>query len=263
MSNETSGEHYTPRDVVRLLVSLLFAEHREDLRRQGVIRSIFDPCCGTGGMLTIGKEYFREQINPDADIRLLGQELNAQTYAICKSDMLITGEDPNNIRHGSSLSDDQFQGQHFDYMITNPPFGVSWKSDAAAVKTEAQTATGRFSAGTPRSSDGALLFLQHMLSKMEDTGSRVGIVFNGSPLFTGDAGSGESEIRRWIIENDWLECIIALPEKLFFNTSIATYIWILTNRKSEARQGKIQLINAVDCFDKMKRKSRRQECLHC
>ena len=253
MSNETSGEHYTPRDVVRLLVSLLFAEHGEDLRGQGVVRSIFDPCCGTGGMLTIGKEYFREQINPNADIRLLGQELNAQTYAICKSDMLITGEDPNNIRHGSSLSDDQFQGQRFDYMITNPPFGVSWKSDAAAVKAEARNATGRFSAGTPRSSDGALLFLQHILSKMEDDGSRVGIVFNGSPLFTGDAGSGESEIRRWIIENDWLECIIALPEKLFFNTSIATYIWILTNRKSEARQGKIQLINAVDFHDSMKR----------
>ena len=253
MSNETSGEHYTPRDVVRLLVSLLFAEHREDLSGQGVIRSIFDPCCGTGGMLTIGKEYFREQINPDADIRLLGQELNAQTYAICKSDMLITGEEPDNIRHGSSLSNDQFQGKRFDYMITNPPFGVSWKSDAAAVKTEAQNANGRFSAGTPRSSDGALLFLQHMLSKMEDRGSRVGIVFNGSPLFTGDAGSGESEIRRWIIENDWLECIIALPDKLFFNTSISTYIWILTNRKSVARQGKIQLINAVDFFDKMKR----------
>ena len=204
-------------------------------------------------MLTIGKEYFREQINPDADIRLLGQELNAQTYAICKSDMLITGEDPDNIRHGSSLSEDQFQGQRFDYMITNPPFGVSWKSDAAAVKTEAQNANGRFSAGTPRSSDGALLFLQHMLSKMEERGSRVGIVFNGSPLFTGDAGSGESEIRRSIIEKDWLECIIALPDKLFFNTSISTYIWILTNRKSEARQGKIQLINAVDFFDKMKR----------
>ena len=253
MSNETSGEHYTPRDVVRLLVSLLFAEHREDLRGQGVIRSIFDPCCGTGGMLTIGKEYFHEQINPDADIRLLGQELNAQTYAICKSDMLITGEDPNNIRHGSSLSDDRFQGNSFDYMITNPPFGVSWKSDEAAVKTEAQNANGRFSAGTPRASDGALLFLQHMLSKMEDRGSRVGIVFNGSPLFTGDAGSGESEIRRWIIENDWLECIVALPEKLFFNTSIATYIWILTNRKSEARQGKVQLINAIDFFDQMKR----------
>ena len=253
MSNETSGEHYTPRDVVRLLVSLLFAEHHEDLRSQGVIRSIFDPCCGTGGMLTIGKDYFREQINPDATIRLLGQELNAQTYAICKSDMLITGEDPNNIRHGSSLSDDQFQGQRFDYMITNPPFGVSWKSDEVAVKAEAQTATGRFSAGTPRSSDGALLFLQHMLSKMEARGSRVGIVFNGSPLFTGDAGSGESNIRRWIIENDYLECIIALPEKLFFNTSIATYIWILTNKKSETRQGKIQLINAVDFHDEMKR----------
>ena len=253
MSNETSGEHYTPRDVVRLLVSLLFAEHSEDLRGQGVIRSIFDPCCGTGGMLTLGKEYFREQINPDADIRLLGQELNAQTYAICKSDMLITGENPDDIQHGSSLSNDQFQGERFDYMITNPPFGVSWKSDEGVVKTEAENANGRFSAGTPRSSDGALLFLQHMLSKMEDHGSRVGIVFNGSPLFTGDAGSGESEIRRWIIENDWLECIIALPDKLFFNTSISTYIWILTNRKSEARQGKIQLINAVDFFDKMKR----------
>ena len=253
MSNETSGEHYTPRDVVRLLVSLLFAEHREDLSGQGVIRSIFDPCCGTGGMLTIGKEYFREQINPDADIRLLGQELNAQTYAICKSDMLITGEDPDNIRLGSSLSNDQFQGERFDYMITNPPFGVSWKSDEGAVRADARTANGRFSAGTPRSSDGALLFLQHMLSKMEDNGSRVGIVFNGSPLFTGDAGSGESEIRRWIIENDWLECIIALPEKLFFNTSISTYIWILTNRKSEVRQGKVQLINAVDFHDKMKR----------
>ena len=253
MSNETSGEHYTPRDVVRLLVSLLFAEHGEDLRGQGVIRSIFDPCCGTGGMLTIGKEYFHEHINPDAGIRLLGQELNAQTYAICKSDMLITGEDPDNIRHGSSLSNDQFQGQRFDYMITNPPFGVSWKSDERSVKTEAQNAYGRFSAGTPRSSDGALLFLQHMLSKMEENRSRVGIVFNGSPLFTGDAGSGESEIRRWIIENDWLECIIALPDKLFFNTNIATYIWLLTNRKSERRQGKVQLINAVDFFDKMKR----------
>ena len=253
MSNETSGEHYTPRDVVRLLVSLLFAEHSEDLQGQGIIRSIFDPCCGTGGMLTIGKEYFREQINPDADIRLLGQELNAQTYAICKSDMLITGEDPDSIRHGSSLSDDQFQAQRFDYMITNPPFGVSWKSDEAAVKAEAETASGRFSAGTPRSSDGALLFLQHMLSKMEDHGSRIGIVFNVAPLSTGDAGSGESEIRRWIIQNDWLECIIALPDKLFFNTDISTYIWILTNRKSKSRRGKVQLINAVDFYDKMKR----------
>ena len=261
MSNETSGEHYTPRDVVRLLVSLLFAEHGEDLRGQGVIRSIFDPCCGTGGMLTLGKEYFREQINPDADIRLLGQELNAQTYAICKSDMLITGEDPDNIQHGSSLSNDRFQGQRFDYMITNPPFGVSWKSDEGAVKTEAQNANGRFSAGTPRSSDGALLFLQHMLSKMEDHGSRVGIVFNGAPLFTADAGSGESEIRRWIIESDWLECIVALPEFIFFNTGIPTFLWILTNNKSKKRTGKVQLINTVDFWEPMNRglgKKRRQ-----
>ena len=261
MSNETSGEHYTPRDVVRLLVSLLFAEHSEDLSGQGVIRSIFDPCCGTGGMLTIGKEYFREQVNPDADIRLLGQELNAQTYAICKSDMLITGEDPDNIRHGSSLSEDQFQGQRFDYMITNPPFGVSWKSEEQLVKAEAQIPNGRFSAGTPRTSDGALLFLQHMLSKMEDRGSRVGIVFNGSPLFTGDAGGGESEIRRWIIENDWLECIVALPEFIFFNTGIPTFLWILTNNKSEKRKGKVQLINAVDFWEPMGRglgKKRRQ-----
>ena len=253
MSNETSGEHYTPRDVVQLLVSLLFAEHREDLRGQGLVRKIFDPCCGTGGMLTIGKKYFHEQINPDAEIQLFGQELNPQAYAICKSDMLITGEKPGAIRLGSSLSNDRFQGERFDYMITNPPFGVSWKADANVVKNEAKNPNSRFSKGTPRSSDGALLFLQHMLSKMEDRGSRVGIVFNGSPLFTGDAGSGESEIRKWIIENDWLECIVALPEKLFFNTSIATYIWILTNHKSEARQGKIQLINAVDFYDTMKR----------
>ena len=253
MSNETSGEHYTPRDVVRLLVSLLFAEHREEAGGQGVIRSIFDPCCGTGGMLTIGKDYLREQVNPDADVRLLGQELNPQTYAICKSDMLITGENPDAIQLGSCLSDDGFQGERFDYMITNPPFGVSWKSDEADVKAEASASGGRFSAGTPRSSDGALLFLQHMLSKMESRGSRVGIVLNGSPMFTGDAGSGESNIRKWIIENDWLECIIALPDKLFFNTSIATYIWILTNRKLERRRGKIQLINGAEIFESMKR----------
>ena len=251
MSNETSGEHYTPRDVVRLLVSLVFAEHREDLRGEGVIRSIFDPCCGTGGMLTVGKEYFLEQINPEAEIRLLGQELNAQTYAICKSDMMITGENPDAIQLGSSLSMDQFQGQRFDYMITNPPFGVSWKSEEQLVKAEAQTANSRFSAGTPRTSDGSLLFLQHMLSKMEAHGSRVGIVFNGSPLFTGDAGGGESEIRRWIIENDWLECIVALPEFIFFNTGIPTFLWILTNSKSDKRIGKVQLINAVDYWEPM------------
>ena len=253
MSNETSGEHYTPRDVVRLLVSLLLAEHRENLSGQGVIRSIFDPCCGTGGMLTIGKEYFHEQINPDADIRLLGQQLNEQTYAICKSDMLITGEDPDNIRQGSSLSEDRFQGERFDYMITNPPFGVSWKSEKQFVKREAKNPTGRFSAGTPRISDGSLLFLQHMLSKMEDRGSRIGIVFNNAPLSNGDAGSGESKIRRWIIESDWLECIVALPEFIFFNTGIPTFLWILTNNKSEKRKGKIQLINGVDFWEPMGR----------
>ena len=261
MSNETSGEHYTPRDVVRLLVSLLLAEHQEDLRGQGVIRSIFDPCCGTGGMLTIGKQYFREQINPDADIRLLGQQLNEQTYAVCKSDMLITGENPDNIRQGSSLSDDQFQGQRFDYMITNPPFGVSWKSEKQFVTTEAENRTGRFSVGIPSISDGSLLFLQHMLSKMEERGSRIGIVFNNAPLSNGDAGRGESKIRRWIIENDWLECIVALPEFIFFNTGIPTFLWILTNNKSEKRNGKIQLINAVDFWEPMGRglgKKRRQ-----
>jgi len=167
--------------------------------------------------------------------------------------MLITGEDPDSIRLGSSLSGDKFQAQRFDYMITNPPFGVSWKSDEGAVKEDAENPSGRFAVGTPRTSDGALLFLQHMLSQMEHRGSRIGIVFNGSPLFTGDAGSGESEIRRWIIENDWLECIVALPDKLFFNTSIATYIWILTNQKSEKRRGMIQLINGASFFDKMKR----------
>ena len=253
MSNETSGQHYTPRDVVRLLVSLLFAEHQEQLSGAGIIRNIFDPCCGTGGMLTIGKEYFLQQINPDANIRLLGQELNAQTHAICKSDMLITGQNPDDIKSGSSLSNDQFMGEKFDYMITNPPFGVSWKAEERFVKDEVQNPHGRFTVGTPRSSDGALLFLQHMLSKMEDNGSRICIVFNGSPLFTGDAGSGESEIRRWIIENDWLEGIIALPDQLFFNTGISTYIWVLTNNKSAERKGKVQLVNAVDMFELMRK----------
>ena len=253
MSNETSGQHYTPRDVVRLLVSLLFAEHTEQLGGAGVIRNIFDPCCGTGGMLTIGKEYFLQHINPEADVRLLGQELNAQTHAICKSDMLITGQNPDDIKSGSSLSNDQFMGDKFDYMITNPPFGVSWKSEEKFVKDEVQNPHGRFTVGTPRTSDGALLFLQHLLSKMEDKGSRICIVFNGSPLFTGDAGSGESEIRRWIIENDWLEGIVALPDQLFFNTGISTYIWVLTNNKSAARKGKVQLVNAVEMFEVMRK----------
>ena len=253
MSNETSGEHYTPRDVVKLLVALVFSENKEDLQGEGKIRSIFDPCCGTGGMLSIGKEWILENINPDIDIRLFGQELNPQTYAICKSDMLITGQNPKNIHLGSSLSEDKLQDKTFDYMITNPPFGVSWKSEQEFVESEAQNPQGRFAVGTPRSSDGSLLFLQHMISKMEANGSRIGVVFNGSPLFTGDAGSGESDIRKWIIENDWLEAIVALPDQLFFNTGISTYIWIVTNRKKANRKGKVQLINATGLHQTMKK----------
>jgi len=253
MSNETSGEHYTPRDVVRLLISLVFTEDKDDLQGEGKVRSIFDPCCGTGGMLTIGKEYVHQNINDKVKLRLLGQELNPQTYSICKSDMLITGEDPDNIRLGSSLSEDNFQGNRFDYMITNPPFGVSWKSEKEFVENERLNPYGRFSVGTPRTSDGSLLFLQHMISKMESKGSRIGIVFNGSPLFTGDSGSGESEIRKWIIENDWLECIVSLPDSIFFNTSIITYIWIINNSKADKRKGKVQLINGSELKNPIKK----------
>lgn len=253
MSNETSGEHYTPRDVVRLLVSLVFTEDKEDLQGEGKVRSIFDPCCGTGGMLIIGKEYVHQNINDKIKLRLVGQELNPQTYSICKSDMLITNEDPDNIKLGSSLSEDEFQGKKFDYLITNPPFGVSWKSEKEFIENEKQNPFGRFTVGTPRVSDGSLLFLQHMISKMESKGSRIGIVFNGSPLFTGDSGSGESEIRKWIIENDWLECIVSLPDQMFFNTGISTYFWIVTNRKSENRKGKIQLIDGSSFYKQMRK----------
>ena len=243
MSNETSGEHYTPRDIVNLLVSLVFTGDEENLKGDGIIRTIFDPCCGTGGMLTEGKEWVNENISEDVRFQLYGQELNPETFSICKSDFLITGEEPNNIRLGSSLSDDQFIGRQFDYMITNPPFGVSWKSEKDFIQDESQNPQGRFSVGTPRTSDGSLLFLQHMMSKMRPEGSRIGVVFNGSPLFTGDSGSGESEIRKWIIENDWLECIVSLPTKLFFNTGIQTYLWIVSNKKKNNRKGKIQLID--------------------
>jgi len=253
MSNETSGEHYTPRDIVRLLVSLVFSQDEQELQGEGKVRSIFDPCCGTGGMLTIGKEWVLENINDNVRFRLLGQELNPQTFSICKSDMMITGEDPNNIRLGSSLSEDQFQGEKFDYMTTNVPFGVSWKSEQDFIINESENSQGRFSVGTPRVSDGSLLFLQHLISKMEDKGSRIGIVFNGSPLFTGDSGSGESEIRKWIIENDWLECIVSLPDQLFFNTGISTYVWIVSNKKSVKRQGKVQLIDGSSFFKPLKK----------
>lgn len=253
MSNETAGEHYTPREVIRLMVNLLFAEHRDELQGTGIVRSIYDPACGTGGMLTTAKEHIVQTINPNAEVLMFGQEINDQTYAIAKSDFLVTGENPNNIRLGSSFSKDQFKGDRFDFMLSNPPFGVSWKKEQAFIQKEAGDPNGRFHAGTPRSSDGALLFLQHMISKMETRGSRIAIIFNGSPLFTGDAGSGESEIRRWIIENDWLEAIVALPTDLFYNTGIATYVWVVTNRKPTHRRGKVQLINAVDFWTPMRK----------
>jgi type I restriction enzyme M protein len=204
-------------------------------------------------MLTIGKEWIKENINKDLKVELFGQELNDVTYAICKSDFLMSDENPENIQGpSSSLSEDQFHDRKFDYMITNPPFGVSWKSDEDFVKQEEKDSNGRFSVGTPRTSDGSLLFLQHLIHKMEPSGSRIGIVFNGSPLFTGDAGSGESEIRKWIIENDWLECIVSLPDRMFFNTGITTYIWIVTNKKSSDRKGKVQLIDGTRFHSPMK-----------
>jgi len=254
MSNEESGDHYTPRDIVRLLVSLVFEGDRENLQGKGKIRSIYDPCIGTGGMVTIGKQWVLENINPDIKINLFGQELNDTTYSICKSDFLITGEDPENIKGPSStLSDDQYQGKKFDYMIVNPPYGVSWKSEKEFVKNEEGDPNGRFFVGTPRVSDGSLLFLQHLIHKMEPSGSRIGIVFNGSPLFTGDSGSGESEIRKWIIENDWLETIVQLPDRMFFNTGITTYLWIVTNKKNSNRKGKVQLIDGSNHFQSMRK----------
>jgi type I restriction enzyme M protein len=253
MSNETSGEHYTPRDIIKLLVSLVFSGSKEDLSGTGNIRSIYDCCCGTGGILTIGKEWINENISSKVKTNLFGQELNPQTYSVCKSDFLITGENPDNIKLGSSLSNDQFEGKKFDFLLTNPPFGVSWKSDEEFIKTESSNPNGRFSVGTPRISDGSLLFLQHMISKMKVEGSRIGIISNGSPLFTGDSGSGESEIRRWILENDWLETIVQLPDQLFFNTGITTYIWILNNKKKRNRKNKVQLIDTSPFFKQMKK----------
>ena len=253
MSNETAGEHYTPREVISLMVSLLFAEHKDELQGKGIIRTVFDPACGTGGMLITAKDYIQTNINPDVEVVMYGQELNEQTYAIAKSDVLIMGENAENIRQGNSFTEDKFKGQRFTYMLSNPPFGVSWKKEAALIKKEANDPHGRFHAGTPRTSDGALMFLQHMISKMEAGGNRIAIIFNGSPLFTGDAGSGESDIRKWIIENDWLEAIVAMPTEMFYNTGIATYVWMVTNRKPVHRKGKVQLIKAVDYYDNMRK----------
>ena len=257
LSNETAGEHFTPREVIRLMVNLLFIEDEDALATPGVVRTIFDPACGTGGMLSVAEDHLR-QLNPGARLEVFGQELNAETYAICRSDMMLKGQDASRIAWGNSFSEDGHPDAHFDYLLANPPFGVEWKKVEDTVRSEAQTKGfhGRFGAGLPRINDGSFLFLQHMVSKMKpaaEGGSRLAIVFNGSPLFTGAAGSGESEIRRWIIENDWLEAVVALPDNLFYNTGISTYFWIVTNRKHEARRGKVQLIDARDLFVKMRK----------
>jgi type I restriction enzyme M protein len=255
--NETAGDHFTPREVIRLMVNLLFTPDGDALQRRGVVRTLLDPAAGTGGMLSVAEEYLHE-LNPDARLIAFGQDWNDESYAICGSDMLIKGQSIDRIVFGSSFSKDGFQGKTFDYLLANPPFGVKWEADQDHIVDEYETlgSDGRFGAGLPRINDGSFLFLQHMISKMKppkEGGSRIGIVFNASPLFTGDAGSGESEIRRWIIENDWLEAIVALPDQLFYNTGIYTYVWIVTNRKKRERRGKIQLINGVDFFVKMRK----------
>ena len=247
-SNETAGEHFTPRDVIALMNTILYTSEKEELCKSGIIRSIFDPACGTGGMVNLGKNFILNKICNESKnkptILTYGQELNEQSYAIANSEALITGEDSNNVKHGNTFSNDQFQGNKFHYMMANPPYGVTWKKDADFIRNEALNPFGRFNAGLQRTSDGQLLFLQHMISKMEPNGSKIAVVTNGSPLFTGDAGSGESEIRKWIIENDLLDCIIALPKDLFYNTGISTFIWFLSNKKETNRKGKVQLINA-------------------
>lgn len=255
-SNETAGEHFTPREVIRLMVNLLLVEDSEALATSGAIRTIYDPACGTGGMLSIAEEYLREH-NAAAKLVVFGQELNPESYAVCKSDMLIKGQNPNNIGFGNSFSEDRFPDKRFDYCISNPPFGVEWKKVEKEVTEEKERfgLAGRFGAGLPRISDGSLLFVQHMISKFRNDGgtSRLAVVLNGSPLFSGGAGSGESEIRKWIIENDWLEAIVGLPDQLFYNTGISTYLWIITNRKSPQRKGKVQLIDATAMSEKMRR----------
>ncbi|EGR0035108.1 type I restriction-modification system subunit M [Vibrio parahaemolyticus] len=262
-SNETAGEHFTPRDIVRLTTSLVFMEDDEALTKDGIIRTIYDPTAGTGGFLSSGMEYVHE-LNPKAVMRAFGQELNPESYAICKADMLIKGQDVSRIKLGNTLSNDQLPADKFDYMLSNPPFGVDWKKIEGEIKDEHQQKgfDGRFGAGLPRVSDGSLLFLMHLISKMRDKknvdnqvtdGGRIGIILNGSPLFTGGAGSGESEIRRYILESDLLEAIVALPTDMFYNTGIATYVWVLSNKKDPARKGKVQLINGANLSTKMRK----------
>ena len=265
LSNETAGEHFTPREVIRLMVNLLFIEDDEALTKPGVVRSLYDPTAGTGGMLSVAGEHLAS-LNPDARLVMYGQELNPESYAICKADMLIKGQDIANIIFGNTLSADGLPGKNFDYMLSNPPFGVEWKKIEKEIRKEAEQMgfNGRFGPGLPRVSDGSLLFLLHLTSKMRpavDGGSRFGIVLNGSPLFTGGAGSGESEIRRYVLENDLVEAIIGLPNDMFYNTGISTYVWIVSNRKPGARKGKLQLIDASSFWQKMRKSlgSKRKE----
>ena len=265
ISNETAGEHFTPREVIRLMVNLIFVEDDAVLAKPGVVRTLYDPTAGTGGMLSVAGEYLAE-LNPQARLTVYGQELNPESHAICKADMLIKGQDVANIAFGNTLSDDGHPHQKFDYMLANPPFGVEWKKVEKEVRKEHEQRgyDGRFGPGLPRVSDGSMLFLLHLLSKMrpaKDGGSRFGIVLNGSPLFTGGAGSGESEIRRYVLENDLVEAIVGLPNDMFYNTGIGTYIWVISNRKPQARQGKVQLIDASGMWQKMRKSlgSKRKE----
>ncbi|MFD7826476.1 N-6 DNA methylase [Kitasatospora sp. NPDC059803] len=259
-SNETAGEHFTPREVINLMVNLLVGPDADALSLPGTVRTVLDPACGTGGMLSAAEEHITA-LNPGAEVKAYGQELNPESWAICRSDLMIKGQDPDNIAFGNSFSDDGHRREKFDYLLANPPFGVEWKKVKDEVEHEYETLgdSGRFGAGLPRINDGSLLFLQHMLSKMKPVdvngggGSRVAIVFNGSPLFSGAAESGESNIRRWILENDWLEAIVALPDQLFYNTGISTYFWILTNRKSADHKGKVVLLDARDYWVKMRK----------
>lgn len=251
ISNETAGEHFTPREVIRLMVNMLFIGEKDILTKQGIVKTLYDPAGGTGGMLTVADAYVRE-LNEEARLELFGQEINPESYAIFKADMLIKGQNTSNVKFGNSFTEDGLKNEKFDYMLSNPPFGVEWKKIKAQITKEHEDLGfgGRFGAGLPRVSDGSLLFLLHMIEKMKDN-SRLAIVFNGSPLFTGSAGGGESEIRRWVLENDLLEAIIALPDQLFYNTGIFTYIWVLDKNKSPERKGKVQLINGVDFYKKM------------
>jgi type I restriction enzyme M protein len=265
LSNETAGEHFTPREVIRLMVNLIFIEDDEALTKPGIVRELYDPTAGTGGMLSVAEEHLTRH-NPGARLVVHGQELNPESYAICKADMLIKGQDVANVVFGNTLSADGLPGKKFDYMLSNPPFGVEWKKIEKEIRREAeqQGFSGRFGPGLPRVSDGSLLFLLHLVSKMrpaKDGGSRFGIVLNGSPLFTGSAGSGESEIRRYVLENDLLEAIIGLPTDMFYNTGISTFIWILSNRKPAARKGKVQLIDASSFWQRMRKSlgSKRKE----